>query len=71
VNKFFTAVQGSVECITVLAPELKIWERHTNLDDHAWYAERVNGRLAMITLTTLLVLEATTHKSIWELINVF
>jgi len=57
--------------MTTMLPELKSWERHKNLDDHLWYAERVNGRIAMLTLTTLLILEAITHQNVWELIHVF
>ena len=49
--------------------ELKFWKSHTNLDDHIWYAERVNGRLAMIVLTTVLILEFVSHESIWDLIH--
>jgi len=36
-------------------PDLKCWKRHTNLDDYIWYAERVNGRIAMLALSFLLI----------------
>ncbi len=70
-NRFRIEAEGFIECVTVMLPDLKFWERHSNFDDHFWYAERVNGRIAMLTLSTLLVLEAVTHQSIWELIHVF
>ena len=50
-------------------PDLKFWEGHTNIDDHIWYAERVNGRIAMLALTVVLLYEFTTHTSIWSLID--
>ena len=52
-----------------LAPDLKFWKRFTNFDDHIWYAERVNGRIAMLVLSVLLILELIQHKSIWELMH--
>jgi len=50
-------------------PDLKFWKGHTNFDDHIWYAERVNGRIAMLVLTVVLLYEFTTHTSIWSLID--
>lgn len=65
-NKFFLGVQGYWSClgwafpalwawILETLPDLRFWKWHTNLDDHLWYAERVNGRLAMLALTLLFV----------------
>jgi hypothetical protein len=65
-NKFWLGIQGYISCfgwifVAVVkwaceeCPDLKFWKRHTNLDDHLWYAERVNGRIAMLTLTFLLL----------------
>jgi len=51
-----------------LAPELKFWKWHNNLDDHLWYAERVNGRIAMLVLSVLLILEFVQSKSIWDIV---
>ena len=64
-NKFLLGVQGYISCFgwiiaTIwewfleVSVDLRFW-RHTNLDDHLWYAERVNGRIAMLTLTFLLI----------------
>jgi len=50
-------------------PDLKFWKGHTNIDDHIWYAERVNGRIAMLVLTVVLLYEFTTHTSIWSLVD--
>lgn len=63
-NKFSLSVQAYISCfgwifpalwewVLEQAPDLRFWKWHTNLDDHLWYAERVNGRLAMLTLTFL------------------
>ena len=65
-NKFWLSVQGYWSCISWLpaallkfiweeSPDLKFWKQHTNFDDHIWYAERVNGRIAMLTLSFLLI----------------
>ena len=65
-NKFLLGIQGYVSCfgwifvatwqwILEAAPELKMWERHANLGDHFWYAERVNGRLAMLAIAYILI----------------
>jgi hypothetical protein len=65
-NKFFLGIQGYHSCFNWIipaiwewvleaAPELRFWKRYKNLDDHLWYAERVNGRLAMLALTFLFV----------------
>lgn len=79
-KKFVLGVQGYLQClgwivpeflkwVFELAPDLKFWKWHTNMDDHLWYAERVNGRVAMLVLSVLLILEFIQHKSIWDLIN--
>jgi len=49
-------------------PDLKFWEWHDNMNDHLWYAERVNGRVAMLVLSVLLILELVQRKSIWEIV---
>ena len=65
-NKFLLGVQGYISCfswvlsalwewILEMSPDLRFWKWHTNLDDHLWYAERVNGRIAMLTLTFLFI----------------
>ena len=48
--------------------EIRFWERHNNFDDHIWYAERVNGRLAMLALSLVLILELVLHDSIWHIV---
>ena len=64
-NKFLLGIQGYISCFgwiiaaiwewfLEVSVDLRSW-RHTNLDDHLWYAERVNGRIAMLTLTFLLI----------------
>jgi hypothetical protein len=69
-NKFWLGIQGYWSCVSWVpaallkfiweeAPDLKFWKRHTNFDDHIWYAERVNGRIAMLTLTFIFIWCAT------------
>lgn len=64
-NKFLLGIQGYISCfgwiVTALwkwflevSVDLRCWW-HTDFDDHLWYAERVNGRIAMLTLTFLLL----------------
>ena len=63
-NKFLLGVQGYVSCLGWIipalwkwfleaAPEVRFWKWHTNLDDHLWYAERVNGRIAMLAMVVI------------------
>ena len=65
-NKFLLGLQGYISCfswmipalwewILEMSPDLRFWKWHTNLDDHLWYAERVNGRLAMLVMTFLFI----------------
>jgi hypothetical protein len=65
-NKFLLTIQGYTACFSWIvvalwewlleyAPDLRFWKWHTNIDDHLWYAERVNGRLAMLALTFLFI----------------
>jgi hypothetical protein len=79
-DKFWNGVKGYWSCLGWLipaickwvleeCPELKFWKGHTNFDDHIWYAERVNGRIAMLVLSVAILYEFTTHTSIWSLID--
>ena len=65
-NKFWLGVQGYWSCVSWIPaallkfiweefPDLKFWKRHTSFDDHIWYAERVNGRIAMLALSFFLI----------------
>jgi hypothetical protein len=65
-NKFWLGVQGYASCFGWIfavmwkwflesSPDLRFWKWHNNWDDHIWYAERVNGRLAMLALTGLTI----------------
>ena len=78
-KNFLRSVQGYWMCVGwivpellrwvyELAPELQFWKWHNNLDDHLWYAERVNGRIAMLVLSVLLILEFVQRKSIWDIV---
>lgn len=50
--------------------DLKFWKFPKNPNDLLWYAERVNGRLAMLTLIVVLHLELFNHESIWQIIGI-
>lgn len=52
-------------------PDLFIRNIPTHPDDFLWYAERVNGRVAMITILSILVAEFATKRSIFQLIGLF
>ena len=78
-TKLFLWIKGYISClgwalavfwefVVEHCTEIRFWEKHDNFDDHIWYAERLNGRLAMVTLTTILILELVSHHSIWDLI---
>lgn len=78
-KKFVLGVQGYLQCLGWIAPaflqwvfewapDLRFWRWHTNMDDHLWYAERVNGRVAMLVLSVSLILELIQRKSIWEIV---
>ena len=49
--------------------DLNIFNPPKEYEDFIWYAERVNGRVAMLTLTTVLILELINRTSIWSLIH--
>ncbi len=79
-NRILLSIRGYASCLGWMFaaafewmleewPDIKFWKWHTDVDDHLWYAERVNGRLAMIVLTATLILELVSHKSIWDLIH--
>jgi hypothetical protein len=78
-KKILWTLQGYVSCLGWMipaclrwvyeeCPDLKFWEWHDNMNDHLWYAERVNGRVAMLVLSVLLILELIQRKSIWEIV---
>lgn len=80
-NKIWWTIQGYAACLGWMVAaiwewtleqcgEIRLWKRYENFDDHIWYAERVNGRLAMVTLTITLILELVSHHSIWDLLYV-
>jgi len=48
---------------------LNIFNPPKEYEDFIWYAERVNGRVAMLTLTAVLILELINRTSIWSLIH--
>ena len=52
-------------------PDLNLLDIPTHPDDFLWYAERVNGRIAMLTIVSVLMIEFATKKSIFEIIGIF
>jgi hypothetical protein len=77
-NKVWASIQGIWFCLSFIAKE--IWNEylvdlHPNKiplhpNDYLWFAERWNGRVAMITIIAVLQLELIYKVSIWELIGV-
>jgi len=49
-------------------PDFDIWNPPTDPDDYQWYAERVNGRAAMLAVVTILCIEGTTGRSALEVL---
>jgi hypothetical protein len=73
-KKIISFITGWWSCVSWIFPalledcvDLKFWNFPTNIDDLLWYAERVNGRVAMLTLVSVLSIEIFTHESIWSL----
>ena len=52
-------------------PDLNPLTIPTHPEDFLWYAERVNGRIAMLTITSVLMAEFATKESIFQLIGLF
>jgi hypothetical protein len=60
-----------IEVIKEYCPDLSLGNIPTHPDDFLWYAERINGRIAMLTIVSVLMLEFATKKSIFEIIGLF
>lgn len=77
-NKAFYWLQSVWNCFSWIFKVL--WEEYlVDLDpskipwhpnDFLWYAERWNGRVAMVTIIVVLQLELIYKTSIWDLIGV-
>jgi hypothetical protein len=52
-------------------PDLFAKNIPTHPDDFLWYAERVNGRIAMLTIVSVLMAEFATKQSVFQLIGLF
>jgi hypothetical protein len=59
------------EIVKEYCPDLNLLDIPTNPDDFLWYAERVNGRVAMLTILSVLMAEFATKKSILEIVGIF
>jgi hypothetical protein len=59
------------ELIKEYCPDLNLYDMPTHPADYLWYAERVNGRAAMLAVIFIMQWELITHKSIWEFIGVY
>lgn len=59
------------EVVKEYCPDLNPLDIPTQPDDFLWYAERVNGRIAMITIVSVLMAEFATKKSIFQIIGLF
>ena len=63
-------IQMMLEVIKTNAPDLNFKNKPWHIEDYICYAERVNGRVAMIVLSSLLLIEYFSGQSIWRLIHV-
>lgn len=74
-------IQGLFSCVQAVfqmlycaikanAPDLDFKNVPWHIEDYICYAERVNGRVAMIVLSSLLLIEYCSGQSIWRLIHV-
>ena len=59
------------EVIKEYCPDLNLSDIPTHPDDFLWYAERINGRIAMLTIVSVLMAEFATKKSIFQIIGIF
>ena len=76
-SNFFRKLKACWDCVSWIftylfkdCVDLRFWVLPLHPNDLIWYAERVNGRLAMLTLTIILHLELFSHESIWQLVGV-
>jgi len=78
-NKAVLWIQGWYNCLSWIiqeivshyCPDLNIATLPTHPEDYLWYAERFNGRAAMLAVIFILQWEFVTHKSIWEFVGVY
>jgi len=69
-------IQGWYTCISWIPaavvrewlPDLNFWDIPKDPDDYQWYAERVNGRAAMLAVVTILCIEGATKQSALQVI---
>lgn len=72
VISFFLNVKAFLDnVIKEYCPDLNLLNIPTHPEDFLWYAERVNGRIAMLTITSVLMAEFATKESIFQLIGLF
>jgi hypothetical protein len=71
-NATFSNVKAFLaNAIKEYCPDLNPLNIPTHPEDFLWYAERVNGRIAMLTITSVLMVEFATKESIFQLIGLF
>jgi hypothetical protein len=74
-------IRGTIACLTALfeiflefikeyCPDLTPNVLPWHPDDYIAYAERVNGRVAMLVLVSVLIIELASRQSIWSLVHV-
>ena len=72
VISFFLNVKAFLaNVIKEYCPDLNALNIPTHPEDFLWYAERVNGRIAMLTITSVLMAEFATKESIFQIIGLF
>jgi hypothetical protein len=71
-------IQGMAMCLAWLAkemineycPDLNLFKIPTHPNDYMWFAERWNGRVAMLAVMFIMYWELFHKQSIWSLIGV-
>ena len=77
-NKAWLWIQGMWSCLNWVfveiykeyCPDLNFKNIPLHPEDYLWYAERWNGRAAMLAVIFILQWEWITGQSIWEFIGV-
>ena len=72
IQEWYNCLSWIVQEITSrYCPDLDMTNFPTHPEDYLWYAERFNGRAAMLAVIFILQWEFVTHQSIWEFIGVY
>ncbi len=63
-RKFWTGLTCVLSVVFGDCVDLKFWKVPLHPEDFLWYAERINGRIAMLAVVIILQIELVTHEPI-------